>query len=515
MKEHGKQFDSRSFLILVNEIYGPLGAFINFAVSNKDKHDIISNDFLGRAKFVATRLEELLDHYNAKNNLKWRPFRDNIATIKRFTDISYITLHLKSTSPQYRLLSGIDTFLADTDRVLNQFSSSLYEIFDKLTESAVSLGIEQQEAKDSTLCPNCDIPNGRLDADLTKTRIDNPEQVIVNLATSYLNLASESVLLKKITSIQSNDHKVLVPEVINENSIRTLESKFHNLQSLYDTYISNTDIEDTDKDLKLIRGHASIVYHLLEASTSIIHYYERHMMHIPEQARANTCIPIKTGEILNILVDYYLNYAQQFLTAGKTLCKKVIKRYAEEGTINVSVPIYRGFHVRPSTLVAKIIQHYGSEVYIILGNSKFDASSPMNLFRVNEEINAVKRRNLARNISNLKAVAENSSIEDFEKGLKEIFHELLEENKIINYASDFTLPEIKSISEESLGEYANRAIASLLAQGKIDLRTDLTVTFVGDKRVLADLEVLASCGYGEDSYGNNIVLPEELSYLRR
>ena len=39
--------------------------------------------------------------------------------------------------------------------------------------------------------------------------------------------------------------------------------------------------------------------------------------------------------------------------------------------------------------------------------------------------------------------------------------------------------------------------------------------FRGDRRVLEDLQLLASNGYGEDAYGNNIALPDELSYLRR
>ena len=46
-------------------------------------------------------------------------------------------------------------------------------------------------------------------------------------------------------------------------------------------------------------------------------------------------------------------------------------------------------------------------------------------------------------------------------------------------------------------------------------RTDLTVTFIGDKRVLADVDALARHGYGEDAFGNNVLLPRELSYLRR
>ncbi|MBI9108430.1 MAG: HPr family phosphocarrier protein [Spirochaetales bacterium] len=481
----------------------------------KNKKDIINTDFLGRSKSAASRLEESLDHYNAKNNLKWKPFRENIASIKLFTDVSYITLHLKSTSPQYKLLSGIDTFLSDTEDVLSQFSSSLYLIFSELIKSSKSIGLKQNTGIDKSLYKTIDFPEGRLESDLKKSKVEKPEQVIVNLATSYLNLASESILLRQIKNVNYHSYNELVPDVINENSIRILESKFHNLQSLYDTYISNTDIENTDVDLKLMRGHTSIVYHLLEAATCIIHYYERHIMHLSEAKQRDSHLPISTLTILEILVNYYLNYSEQFLTAGRALCKEVIKKYAEEGSINVRVPGYRGFHVRPSTLVSKIVLHYGSEVYLLIEDEKFDASSPMNLFRVNEKINAEKRRNLAQNINTLKSITNSECNENFEKGLKEIFHELLEENKIINYSAEFILPDLKSISEETLGEFANRAIASLLAQGQIDLKTDLSVSFQGDKRVLADLEILAACGYGEDCYGNNIVLPKELSYLRR
>ena len=512
--ESKTEFSDKGLLKLINHLFAPLRSFVNYALSEENKENIIDTDFLGRSKSVASRLEEILDHYNAKNNLKWKPFRENIASVKLFTDVSYITLHLKSTSPQYKLLSGIETFLSDTDEVLEEFSASLYRIFIELIKTVEAIGLTQNTGVDRRLFRTVDYPEGRLASDLKKSKIDKPEQVIVNLATSYLNLASESVLLKQVNNLHSDDYRSLVPNIISENSIRVLECKFHNLQSLYDTYISYTDIENTDDDLKLIRGHASIVYHLLEAATSIIHYYERHMMHLAEDNQIDS-MPISTDKILDILVNYYLNYAQQFLTSGKTLCKEVIKKYAEEGLIDVDVPVYRGFHVRPSTLVSKIIQHYGSDVNLIIGEEKFDASSPMNLFRVNEKINAEKRRNLARNINTLKCIKNSECNSNFEKGLKEIFHELLEENKIINYAADFALPDLNSISEETLGEFANRAIANLLAQGKIDLKTDLRVTFQGDKRVLADLEILASCGYGEDCYGNNLLLPKELSYIRR
>ena len=51
--------------------------------------------------------------------------------------------------------------------------------------------------------------------------------------------------------------------------------------------------------------------------------------------------------------------------------------------------------------------------------------------------------------------------------------------------------------------------------GKIDIGIDVTAQFVGDKRVLSDIQALAQCGYGEDNYGNNVPLPKQLAFLRR
>jgi phosphotransferase system HPr-like phosphotransfer protein len=38
-----------------------------------------------------------------------------------------------------------------------------------------------------------------------------------------------------------------------------------------------------------------------------------------------------------------------------------------------------GFHSRPSLLVAKIVQHYGGEVILQVGDDKFDASSVLDI----------------------------------------------------------------------------------------------------------------------------------------
>jgi len=52
------------------------------------------------------------------------------------------------------------------------------------------------------------------------------------------------------------------------------------------------------------------------------------------------------------------------------------------------------------------------------------------------------------------------------------------------------------------------------AGGKIQKEEIQQVVFEGDARALADIEILASVNYGEDSMGKGVPLPRELKYLR-
>jgi hypothetical protein len=60
-----------------------------------------------------------------------------------------------------------------------------------------------------------------------------------------------------------------------------------------------------------------------------------------------------------------------------------------------------------------------------------------------------------------------------------------------------------------------KEIIKLLGAGKIDIEMKKLATFTGDKRVLNDLTILATSGYCEDSFGNNIPIPPDLGYLKR
>jgi hypothetical protein len=115
----------------------------------------------------------------------------------------------------------------------------------------------------------------------------------------------------------------------------------------------------------------------------------------------------------------------------------------------------------------------------------------------------------------LQLVPENLDSTDLVSVVRSVALALAAKGKLILYEQPLQLPDRLCPGEGTLIEKVTSETGRLLAMGKIDIGTDITAQFVGDKRVLADIHLLAEYGYGEDSFGNNIALPEKLAYLRR
>jgi hypothetical protein len=105
--------------------------------------------------------------------------------------------------------------------------------------------------------------------------------------------------------------------------------------------------------------------------------------------------------------------------------------------------------------------------------------------------------------------------DDLVRVVRGILMRLAEEAKVVLYEQPLPPVEGQLADGQPVLSFICDAVARLQALGKMDIVTTVTATFRGDRRVLADLRLLASNGYGEDAFGNNIALPAELSYLRR
>jgi hypothetical protein len=473
----------------------------------------LTRPLLAQMHSEATQVEEVLDGYGALGNERWRPFRGVIAAVKIFARVHYSLVHLAHAAPRYRLLTEEADLTAALLEASRLTSRVLHAASRRLVEMAPSLGLTFRPARPSEEL----LPAGRLVQDCALRHVDDVARTVARLATASLELARKVTPLASVAGSGAADGRPA--PLPTESELRLLAEDFHNLQALYDTHVARTDAERDDPELLSLRGHASVVYHLLDVATELTHYRERHVLHAPPaSARARLFAPdpdcIEPERLEAVLRDG-LTVAARFAQVGRTLAQQLLRRYAEQGEITVPVPRYRGFHVRPSTLVARIVHHYGSAVSMRLEDETYDAASPMELFRANELINANKRRWLAQEIGKLVDGTDGRLGDDLVRAVRKVLVRLTEEAKLIVYEQPLPPLEGQGAEGQPVLSYCVDEIARLQALGKIDIVTNLTVTFRGDRRVLADLQLLAANGYGEDAYGNNIALPDELSYLRR
>ncbi|MDP6543540.1 MAG: hypothetical protein QGH60_06070 [Phycisphaerae bacterium] len=477
--------------------------------------DQINRQLIARILSQATQLVELLDRYGAHKNSRWHVYRLLVATIKGFADISYEMHHILSVLPSYRLLP-IDKDFAGATKEALVFSNGVIvrsgmAMLAQAGELSVAIG--PPAVLDS---PNyVDLPPGVLSRDRPAHTEANVSQTVTFLATAFLNVASECQDVRAASRAKPEQYASFVPNAISEEKLRYLCHRLHNLQSLYDTWVSDTQTEEVDENLPVLRGHISVVFHLLTMAIGLIHYYERHV-EAGHSTRHTVASLVNPTELLGTTMSYSILFAGVFLDAARALCQDMLKSYAEICEVELPIPRYRGFHVRPSTLVAKIVLYYGSDVRLKLNGHSYDASTPLEIFRANETINAHKRQWLASAIADHEVIRGASCANaDVMENAREIVLDLANCGKMMIYAHPLVLPDIPVRESGTLLERVIDEVARLQATGKIDINVELTITFRGDKRVLDDLKLLAEHGYGEDNLGNDIVLPGELAYLRR
>lgn len=504
------------FAELVGDRSRELFALATYVKDYSDRQSCFSRPFLGDLLAEASEAEEFLDAYGARQNVRWNRLREWVATLKLFANVSYILHHILKFLPRYQLLPTGRDFRRATNDALAITCSILSAAAPRLLEEAIRLEVPLPDVEPEPASFVEDLPSGRLPADRRSDKTASAAKTVVYLATAFLNLAEESKFLHMEHEQKTGVDVDWIPDPINEKRLRELQEAFHNLQSMYDTHISDSDVESMDTDLKVLRGHITVVYHLLETATSFCHFYERHVAgfshdEVPPASHGT----LKPSELLNLLVNYSILFSSRHILEARSLCHRMLRRYAVEGRITVPVPRYRGFHVRPSTLIAKIVSHYGSTVRMHIGDESYNAGMSLDLFRANEKLNAHKKRYLADEVTHLDLEAEQDSFPDLSSAVRRAVQLLFEAGKIVLYERTVRLEDVEQWESETFDQMLVRVITQLLTQGKIDVETNMTSTFVGDKRVLADIKLLADHNYGEDDFGNNLPLPRQLAYLRK
>lgn len=367
-------------------------------------------------------LEDFLDFHGAKNNREWVLYRELSAAMRHLALAGYSQKHILNRIGFYVLKDTHDFKIESADTLL-MIQDSLKLAAPVILAEAKKLGIDiPTVGYDIRFFPGI-MTGEQLEHNIDDIEDrDRQQQNLTSIASDFLDLIKTFEPLSFYERQNGKAIRELVPSKVNEVGIRRFEMLLHNLQSSFDSYVIHGGFFQGNRKLKELRSHFSIVFHILQVMGRLLHFYERHL-HDVEYKDTYKSVSEALSEIIDpdLLLDrainYGLFYAWQFLSSGKEITLDVLNQYIDRSSIIVGIPKDRGFHSRPSLLVAKIVQHYGGEVTMLVGEDSFDASSVLDMQWAGgkikkEELEEVEFRGDSRALADLKVLAQVNYGED-------------------------------------------------------------------------------------------------------
>jgi phosphotransferase system HPr-like phosphotransfer protein len=340
------------------------------------------------SKLITTShiLEDFLDFHGAKKNKEWVFYRELSASVRHLSLACYSQRHLLTRFKFYQIENGHqDMFKLEALDTLRIIQDSLKLAVPVILDEAKRLGITIPEAGYNLSYFPGITSSQHLDHNIDDFNAkDNQKENLTRIASEFLEVIKDFDQFSFYERYDLKKINQLVPEKINEVIIRSYEMRIHNIQSSFDSYVVNSESAAENIILDELRSHFSVVFHILQVMGRLLHFYERHLYDVGfKDVYKNVSVAlselIDRDLLLDRAVNFCLFYAAKFLSSGKEVAFRIINENMERSTIHVGIPKDRGFHSRPSLLVAKIVQHYGGEVKLQVGEDFFDASSVLDI----------------------------------------------------------------------------------------------------------------------------------------
>jgi phosphotransferase system HPr-like phosphotransfer protein len=391
----------------LNPCYSPWNIAMKFSENNLsflEKARLFSHDFIKCCLYIATCdlesahftkklysrligasqvLEDFLDFHGAKNSQSWYFYRELTAAIRHLSLGAYAQMHIQNRMVFYDL-QGTEAFKQAGEQTTRFLVRSVIRLAPAIIQEAEKLQIQFPKTPfskdDFPAITTQEILNYDIDDDSKDVQKKN----IVKISGEFLRVAQSFDEFVFFEPYNLDEIRVLVPEKVNEVEIRRFEMLVHNLQSSFDTYVIHGGYRFGNRKLKQLRSYFSVVFHLLQMIGRLLHLYERHLYeagykHIYKKVQSRLSDLVDPDTLLDRTINYGLFFTCHFLTTGTDLAKEILNENIERGAIRVGIPVGLGFHMRPSLLVAKVVQYYGGEVELCLGEDRFDASSVLDI----------------------------------------------------------------------------------------------------------------------------------------
>jgi phosphotransferase system HPr-like phosphotransfer protein len=333
---------------------------------------------MARMVEAANSFETFLDDHGARQNRDFVTLGELVASIRGIAKVRVDNLHLVSRLPRYQLLQGS----AELERGLEDAEAVL-----RLALLGLAGALKEELSTHSVAWPE---PVAQFDEPVLRQRqlprnldvgqaVEEREHIAV-IGSRFLSVVSASRHLDLDRRRELEELATYVSNHASEDRCRWYQSAVHNIQSMYDTYVLGTDIEEQNPWLHQLRGHTTVTYHLLVMATDLVHFYERHENDIRhEAAREAIAAVVPKTKILDVAVNTYLRYAYVFVEECSELAARVLTTFVSQQEVELELPAGLTLHARPLALIVQIARHHGSPIEISIEGEGCLANSLMSL----------------------------------------------------------------------------------------------------------------------------------------
>ncbi|MCM8816110.1 MAG: hypothetical protein NC913_01150 [Candidatus Omnitrophica bacterium] len=371
----------------INNIFIPKLKELSSSFFDIAKYFIEHKSFCSKEFFVtftkeSDKIEGFLDDHGAGNNKTFFYFRELIAAIRWFTQAIFQNLHIISRYESYFLNLSLEKekeFLDTLKNNLNFLVETLTIFCREILVEGKILNILPEADVNKSGFVSFEIPYRKmLPSDLEQQDVGDRDRLI-NFLLKFLDLGQDLEMF-------SSDHNL--ESYITEETLENFRSRYHRLQSIYDTYIGNTDIADQLRSLASLRGHISVNLHLFEMARSLIHFYERHTERLTRISEEKPGLrEIRFNDIRKCVELFILPFVVFFARTGKNLAEQIFQSLGTDPdeyvleTISFVISPYRieDFHLRPVMPVTQIAAKYSANIDLYFNRKRYDLKSPLEM----------------------------------------------------------------------------------------------------------------------------------------
>lgn len=334
----------------------------------------------------ATEVETVLDDHGAKRNTVFFRPREVLAIVRWLAAGLSSFVHVYGRSPSYELA---DREWADEEFAPQVRAAALR--LGKVLQGALEglrtewLRAEMTWPDSATELASVDplpglvqLPNDRLEPEESGQEAGGPQGP--RLANRFLTLARSwsSEAGQPIADLE--ELRAFMANYCTEEIARRYEARVHNLQSSYDTRIAGTAEEERSPELRILRGTASQVLHLLETVTCLTHLYERHDIYERAgESRALFDELVPEELLLRTIVNDGVVAAYACLKRAQPVAEAILKQLSVRAEVDLELPAGIVMHARPLSLIVGVVQKHGTPVELELAGHRCTAASMMSM----------------------------------------------------------------------------------------------------------------------------------------